>query len=96
MREYNFRHIAHHDALQLSFLDADSEGFCLTSLPSCIQWQQNLGSGEFDSAVCDNGISRWSNYYLEGLRHMTENPPHTRGICTRLPLQLRHQCAFML
>ena len=43
-------------------------------------WQQNLGSGEFDAAVCDAGISRWSNYYLEGLRHMTENPPHTRGI----------------
>ena len=43
-------------------------------------WQQNLGSGEFDAAVCDVGISRWSNYYLEGLRHMTENAPHTSGI----------------
>jgi hypothetical protein len=43
-------------------------------------WQQNLGSGEFDGAVCDIGISRWSNYYLEGLRQMTENAPHTAGI----------------
>ena len=33
-------------------------------------WQQNLGNGEFDSAVCDIGISRWSNYYLEGLRQI--------------------------
>ena len=31
----------------------------------CPCWQQNLGNGEFDAAVCDIGISRWSNYYLE-------------------------------
>ena len=53
---------------------------CSNATRPGIAGQQNLGSGEFDAAVCDIGISRWSNYYLEGLRHMTENPPHTSGI----------------
>ena len=49
--------------------------------PQCdISVLRRIGSGEFDGAVCDIGISRWSNYYLEGLRHMTENAPHTSGI----------------
>lgn len=46
-------------------------------------WQQNLGNGEFDSAVCDIGISRWSNYYLEGLRQIyfdRERSTHRRDL----------------
>lgn len=47
-------------------------------------WQQALSNGEIDAAVCDEGTSRWFNYYLEGLRRSVESPPHMDGIITAL------------
>jgi hypothetical protein len=37
-------------------------------------WQNPLSSGEFDSALCNQGISRWANYYVEGLRRVVRLP----------------------
>ena len=43
-------------------------------------WQQSLGDGEWDGAVCDVGTSRWFNYYLNGLLWSTSRAPHIDGI----------------
>lgn len=44
-------------------------------------WQNPLTNGEFDSAVCDTGVSRWTNWYIEGLNLSTSGPPNIDGIC---------------
>jgi hypothetical protein len=43
-------------------------------------WQNPLSNGEFDSAICDTGVSRWTNFYIEGLNISTASPPHVAGI----------------
>lgn len=30
-------------------------------------WQQGLSDGEWDAAACDMGVSRWFNYYANGV-----------------------------
>ena len=30
-------------------------------------WHQPLGNGHYDAAIATKGLSRWHNYYLEGL-----------------------------
>ena len=37
-------------------------------------WQNALDDGDFDSAICNQGLSRWANYYVEGLRALLR--PH--------------------
>ena len=37
-------------------------------------WQNPLSDGGFDSALCNDGLSRWANYYIEGLRTPNPNP----------------------
>ena len=43
-------------------------------------WQNPLSNGEFDSAVCDTGVSRWTNFYIEGLNISTAAAPKIDGI----------------
>ena len=43
-------------------------------------WQNPLSNGEFDSALCDRGLSRWANYYIEGLRELARPPVQLDGI----------------
>ena len=43
-------------------------------------WQNALSNGEWDTAVCDIGASRWFNYYIEGLRSSISKAPHMDGI----------------
>ena len=43
-------------------------------------WQNPLSSGEFDSALCNGGTSRWVNYYVEGLAASLRAPVHLDGI----------------
>ena len=33
-------------------------------------WHQPLGNGHYDAAVAQQGLSRWHNYYLEGLNYL--------------------------
>ena len=44
-------------------------------------WQNPLTNGEFDSAVCDTGVSRWTNFYIEGLNISSSGPPNIDGMC---------------
>ena len=43
-------------------------------------WQNPLSDGEFDSAICDTGVSRWTNFYIEGLNISTARPPNVAGV----------------
>eukprot|EP00041_Stephanoeca_diplocostata_P030302 m.914684 g.914684 ORF g.914684 m.914684 type:complete len:1236 (+) comp23730_c1_seq7:171-3878(+) len=43
-------------------------------------WQQGLSNGDHDAAVCDIGVSRWFNYYIEGAYYSVKNAPHIDGI----------------
>ena len=43
-------------------------------------WQQGLPNGEIDASVCDQGTSRWFNYYLEGAFWSISQAPHMDGI----------------
>lgn len=43
-------------------------------------WQQILSTGEMDSALCNNGVSRWVNYYLHGLDWSLANNPPIDGL----------------
>jgi hypothetical protein len=43
-------------------------------------WQNPLSNGEFDSAICDTGVSRWTNFYIEGLNVSTASSPHVAGV----------------
>ena len=36
-------------------------------------WHTPLGNGEVDAAIATQGLSRWHNYYLEGLRWLIAN-----------------------
>ena len=36
-------------------------------------WHQPLGNGHYDAAVATTGLSRWHNYYLEGLNWLVRN-----------------------
>jgi len=36
-------------------------------------WRVNLGNGDFDAAIQMQPLSRWHNYYVEGLRRLMEN-----------------------
>ena len=47
------------------FLEHLSEGY----MPA---WQQILADGDYDSAFATQGLSRWHNYYIEGLRYLME------------------------
>ncbi|MDD5707257.1 MAG: DUF6067 family protein, partial [Kiritimatiellae bacterium] len=33
-------------------------------------WHQHLGNGHYDAALAQQGLSRWHNYYLEGLDNL--------------------------
>ena len=35
-------------------------------------WHQPLGPGVYDAAIATQGLSRWHNYYLEGLRWLVQ------------------------
>ena len=35
-------------------------------------WQQRLWDGDLDCAVATTGLSRWHNYYIEGMRYLME------------------------
>lgn len=50
----------------------------LQNYSSC--WQQGLGDGEIDAAVCDTGSSRWINYYIEGVGWSVGQKPYLDGI----------------
>ena len=43
-------------------------------------WQNPLSDGDFDSALCNDGLSRWANYYVEGLRWLLRPPAAIDGI----------------
>ena len=43
-------------------------------------WQTPLSDGTFDSALCTRGISRWINYYIEGLGRLFRPPVGLDGI----------------
>ncbi len=36
-------------------------------------WHQPLGNGHYDAAIATTGLSRWHNYYLEGLNWLVRN-----------------------
>jgi hypothetical protein len=36
-------------------------------------WHQHLGNGHYDAAIATTGLSRWHNYYLEGLNWLVRN-----------------------
>ena len=36
-------------------------------------WHQPLGNGHYDAAIATKGLSRWHNYYLEGLNWLVRN-----------------------
>jgi hypothetical protein len=36
-------------------------------------WHQHLGNGHYDAAIATRGLSRWHNYYLEGLNWLIRN-----------------------
>lgn len=36
-------------------------------------WHQPLGNGHYDAALAQQGLSRWHNYYLEGLGYLIRN-----------------------
>ena len=36
-------------------------------------WRTVLGDGEFDAAIGVQGLSRWHNYYVEGMRWLMQN-----------------------
>lgn len=36
-------------------------------------WHQPLGNGRYDAAIATTGLSRWHNYYLEGLDWLVRN-----------------------
>ncbi len=36
-------------------------------------WHQPLGNGHYDAAIATTGLSRWHNYYLEGLNWLVHN-----------------------
>ena len=35
-------------------------------------WHTDLANGEVDSAIANTGLSRWHNYYLEGLAYLSK------------------------
>lgn len=35
-------------------------------------WRQPLGQGDMDAALAVQGLSRWHNYYIEGLRYLMQ------------------------
>jgi len=43
-------------------------------------WQNPLSDGTFDAALCNKGLSRWVNYYVEGLRTLLRPPVRLDGI----------------
>lgn len=36
-------------------------------------WYERLGNGHSDAAIVQKGLSRWHNYYLEGLNYLARN-----------------------
>lgn len=50
----------------------------ITDYAAC--WQNSQSNGEWDQAVCDDGMSRILNYYIEGLRWSVVHPPFIDGI----------------
>jgi len=49
-----------------------------TNYSAC--WQQPLADGEVDAAVCDTGVLRWFNYYVEGLKWSISQSPYIDGV----------------
>ena len=43
-------------------------------------WQTPLADGTFDAALCNTGISRWVNYYVEGLSRFLRAPGGVDGL----------------
>jgi hypothetical protein len=43
-------------------------------------WSSVLANGEFDATICDSGVGRWTNYYVEGLRHSVAGPVQIDGV----------------
>ena len=59
-------------------------------------WQNPLTNGEFDSAVCDTGVSRWTNFYIEGLNISSSGPPNVDGMCAPVVFMLWSLCTIFL
>ncbi len=49
-------------------------------------WNTLLENGEFDASLCDQGIGRWTNYYVEGLRQSVIGPVQIGTFATKLRL----------
>jgi hypothetical protein len=65
------------DSIERTLLDANARGDSwlqehLEDDYVCA-WQQGLGNGEVDAAMQTANLSRWCNYYLEGLRWLIQN-----------------------
>ena len=45
-----------------------------------VRWSTGLADGEVDEAIADTSLSRWINYYLQGLQWLTEDHPSTASI----------------
>jgi len=43
-------------------------------------WQTSMSNGELDSSICDSGVGRWVNYYIEGVRTSISDPVDLDGI----------------
>ena len=43
-------------------------------------WQTPLEDGDFDSALCNRGLSRWANFYVEGLARLLAPPAAIDGV----------------
>ena len=50
----------------------------VTDYNSC--WQQTLSNSEWDAAVCDTGLSRFFNFYVEGVFWSASHAPHMDGL----------------
>lgn len=44
------------------------------------RWSTGLPDGELDAAIADTSLTRWVNYYIEGLRWLSEDHPGTAAI----------------
>lgn len=39
-----------------------------------------MADGELDAAIADTSLSRWVNYYVEGLQWLSQDHPNTSRI----------------
>lgn len=44
------------------------------------RWSTALSDGELDASIADTSLSRWVNYYVQGLQWLTEDHTNTSRI----------------